>query len=160
MFLKVVKSKGNEYLRIVESYREGGKVRHRIVLNLGRLDQIEGNPSFQRLGERLLELSRGSFVNLKDASEGELFNYGYTVHEKIWNDFDLPKLLELLLSDRDLEFNLSDACLLMVIQHLLEPKSKLATLKGQGRYLNLLKVGYNHQHRALDVIAEKKEMLE
>jgi len=160
MFLKVVKSKGNEYLRIVESYREGGKVRHRIVLNLGRLDQIEGNPSFQRLGERLLELSRGSFVNLKDASEGELFNYGYTVHEKIWNDFDLPKLLELLLSDRDLEFNLSDACLLMVIQHLLEPKSKLATLKGQGRYLNLPQVGYNHLYRALDIIAEKKETLE
>ena len=40
MFLKVVKSKGNEYLRIVESYRDGGKVRHRTVLNLGRLDQI------------------------------------------------------------------------------------------------------------------------
>jgi len=70
MFLKVVKSKGNEYLRIVESYREGDKVRHRTVLNLGRLDQIEGNPSFQRLGERLLEFSRGSLVNLKEASEG------------------------------------------------------------------------------------------
>jgi len=160
MFLKVVKSKGNEYLRIVESYRDGGKVRHRTVLNLGRLDQIEGNPGFQRLGERLIEMSKGSFVNLKDASEGELLNYGYTVYENIWSDFDLPKSLELLVCDRNLEFNLSDACLLMVIQHLLEPKSKLATFKGQSRYLNLSHVGYNHLYRALDVIAEKKETLE
>lgn len=155
-----MKSKGNEYLRIVESYRDGGKVRHRTVLNLGRLDQIEGNPGFQRLGERLIEMSKGSFVNLKDASEEELLNYGYTVYENIWNDFDLPKSLELLVCDRNLEFNLSDACLLMVIQHLLEPKSKLATFKGQSRYLNLSHVGYNHLYRALDVIAEKKETLE
>ncbi|KRT35073.1 hypothetical protein HMPREF1705_04753 [Acetomicrobium hydrogeniformans ATCC BAA-1850] len=46
-----MKSKGKEYLRIVESYRDGGKVRHRTLLNLGRLDQIEENPSFQCLGE-------------------------------------------------------------------------------------------------------------
>jgi len=104
-------------------------------------------------------MSKGSFLNLKDASGG-LLNYGYMVHERIWNDFDLPRSLELLVCDRNVEFNLSDACHLMVVQHLLEPKSKLATFEGQGRYLNLLKVGYNHQHRALDVIAEKKEMLE
>ncbi len=160
MFLKVVKSKGNEYLRIVESYREGGRVRHRTILNLGRLDQIEGNPSFQRLGERLIEFSKGSLTNLKDASEGELLNYGYVVYEKIWNDFDMPKLLASLLYDRNVEFDLPKACLLMVIQHLLEPKSKLATYEGQSRYLKLPHIGYNHLYRALDVVAEDKETLE
>jgi len=53
-------------------------------------------------------MSKGSFVNLKDASEGKLLNYGYTVYENIWSDFNLPKSLELLVCDRSLEFNLSD----------------------------------------------------
>jgi len=52
------------------------------------------------------------------------------------------------------------ACLLMVIQHLLEPKSKLATYEGQSRYLKLPHIGYNHLYRALDVVAEDKETLE
>jgi hypothetical protein len=44
MFLRIVRAAGgkgvkHEYLRVVEAYREGGKTRHRTVLNLGRKDQ-------------------------------------------------------------------------------------------------------------------------
>lgn len=38
IFLRTVKNnQGKEYLRIVESYREDGKTKQRIVANLGRV---------------------------------------------------------------------------------------------------------------------------
>jgi hypothetical protein len=58
MFIKITKSGKYKYAQLVESYREGKNVKHRVLLNLGRLDEIENNPSFQRLGMRLLELSK------------------------------------------------------------------------------------------------------
>ncbi len=41
MYLRTVKSRGNEYLRIVEGYRDPktGKVKQRVLQQLGVLDQ-------------------------------------------------------------------------------------------------------------------------
>jgi hypothetical protein len=57
MFIKVTKSGKYEYAQLVESYRGNGATRHRVMLNLGRLDHIRNNPSFQRLALKLAELS-------------------------------------------------------------------------------------------------------
>lgn len=41
MYTRITKSGGRQYLQLVESFRnERGKVRTRVVANLGRLDQI------------------------------------------------------------------------------------------------------------------------
>lgn len=44
-------------VQIVRSYREDGATRHEVLLNLGRKDEMENNPMFQRLAQRLGELS-------------------------------------------------------------------------------------------------------
>jgi hypothetical protein len=38
MFVKVTKAKNRQYIQLVRSYRQDGKVKHEVVLNLGRLD--------------------------------------------------------------------------------------------------------------------------
>lgn len=35
MFLKITKSKKVDYVQLIESYRENGKTKHRVLLNLG-----------------------------------------------------------------------------------------------------------------------------
>ena len=41
MFTRITKAGGHQYLQLVESFRnDSGKVRTRVVANLGRLDQI------------------------------------------------------------------------------------------------------------------------
>ncbi len=40
MFARVKKSRGGEYLQIVENYREGGKVRQRLVLYVGHYASV------------------------------------------------------------------------------------------------------------------------
>jgi len=57
MFVKVTKSGKHKYVQLVSPYRENGAVKHKVLLNLGRLDQIENNESIKRLAIRLQELS-------------------------------------------------------------------------------------------------------
>ncbi|GFN24295.1 hypothetical protein TAMC210_26130 [Thermanaeromonas sp. C210] len=81
MFIKITKSKNYQYVQLVQSYRENGVVKHKVLLNLGRLDEIENNPSFQRLGKRLLELSKAREVtSLENFSEAQIKNWGYVVY--------------------------------------------------------------------------------
>src|ERR1700758_2636458 len=54
MFLRVVRAAGakgvkNEYVRVVEAYRENGKTRHRTVLNLGRRDLLAAHLDLTKL---------------------------------------------------------------------------------------------------------------
>lgn len=48
----------------------------------------------------------------------------------------------------------------MVIQHLLDAKSKLATYSQQNRYIRLPEIKLQHLYRSLDLLAESKEILE
>lgn len=161
MFIKITKSKNREYVQLVESYRENGKTKHKTLLNLGRLDEIRDNPSFQRLAMRLAELSHATKgFALNSVSDGQLFNWGYVAYRKIWNAFGLSALLREISSHRKIQFRLEDACFLMAIQHLLNPRSKLGTYQNQTRYAQLPKVELNHLYRALDVLCEEKPRLE
>jgi hypothetical protein len=41
MYTRLTHSGGRTYLQIVESFRQEGSVRQRVVANLGRLDQLQ-----------------------------------------------------------------------------------------------------------------------
>jgi transposase len=161
MFIKITQSGKYKYAQLVESYREGKNVKHRVLLNLGRLDEIENNPSFQRLGMRLLELSKAKkVIDLESFSDARIVNWGYLVYKKIWEVFELDKILTRIKEKGKTQFNLNNACFLMVIQHLLQPKSKLATYANQGYYVQLPNVELHHLYRALDIIHIQKEQIE
>lgn len=58
------------------------------------------------------------------------------------------------------QFSLSDASFLMAVQHLLQPRSKLATYNHQAHFVNLQKATINQLYRSLDLLCEYKEQLE
>lgn len=163
MFLKITRSNNYQYVQLVRSYRENGVVKHEVVLNLGRLDMIQNNPSFQRLALRLQELSRASqrqTLDLNRASEAEILNWGYLVYKKIWRDFGLNEFTPSLTAGMKVQFSLADACFLMTVQHLLNPMSKLGTFNHQERYVDMPEVSLNHLYRSLDILCDHKEQLE
>ena len=161
MFVKITKSGNHKYCQMVSSHREGGKIKHTVLFNLGRLDSIEGNPSFQNLAFRLLEISKAkSVTNLDDISEAEISNWGYIVYKRIWEQFGLDSILAKIKKKGKTQFDLSKSSFLMVANHLLAPKSKLATYVGQDRYTNLSPVELNELYRSLDILAKHKEHLE
>ena len=161
MFIKITKSGQYEYAYLVRSYREDHETKHEYLFKLGRIDQIEGNSSFQNLAKRLLELSKAKdMVSLDNLSDAQILNWGYLIYQKIWQDFQLDQILNQLTTSRKTRFNLNEASLLMVIQHLLKPKSKLGTYSQQNRYINLPEIKLQHLYRSLDLLAESKELLE
>jgi len=146
---------------MVRSHREGGKIKHTLLFNLGRLDSIEGNPSFQNLAFSLLKISKAkSATNLDDISEAEISNWGYVVYKRIWEQFGLDSILANITKRGKTQFDLSQSSFLMAVSHLLCPRSKLATYASQDRYTNLFPVGLNELYRSLDILAKHKEHLE
>ena len=128
---------------------------------MGRLDEIQNNPSFERLGLRILELAKSKkAVDMGKLSEAEIINWGYLVYKKLWDEFELDSVLEEIQKSGKTQFNLSNACFLMVIEHLLSPRSKLAAYGRQSRYINLPEVKLQHLYRALDKLELYKETLE
>ena len=161
MFVKITKSGRYEYVQLVRSYRYNNNIKHQVLLNLGRLDQIKDNPSFQHLAIRLQEISNlKNQINMDNISEAEIVNWGYIVYQKIWQEFGLDKTLSRLTKKRKTQFNLDKASFLMVIQHLLDAKSKLATYSHQNRYIDLPEIELQHLYRSLDLLSENKEILE
>ena len=41
MFIKYTKASDKEYVQIVKSFRKAKKVKHKVILNLGRRDEID-----------------------------------------------------------------------------------------------------------------------
>jgi len=161
MFIKVTKSGNYKYCQVVESHREGGKVKHKVLFNLGRLDEIEGNPSFANLGWRLLELSKAKkAANLEDISEAELLNWGWIAYRRLWEKFKLPHILKKVAAGRKISYDLEKTSFLMAASHLLCPKSKLGIYDSQDRYIGLEKIGLNEIYRSLDILAERKTEIE
>src|SRR5579863_10311442 len=71
--VKVRSSSGtvNEYVRVVEAYREGGKVKQRVVADLGRKDLlVEVLPRLRRL------LSGDADPESGEPDFGDAFNWG------------------------------------------------------------------------------------
>lgn len=161
MFIKTTTSGKYRYAQLVESYRKDGATRHKVLLNLGRIDQIENDPSFQNLARKLAELSKASLsFNPEEVSEAEVFNWGYGIYRKIWDRFDIGGILKNLSAGRKLRFDLDASAFLMACQHLLEPGSKRRTCSRQQRYMGLPVVDLNHLYRCLDILSEHKESLE
>jgi len=173
MFIKMMKSKNNEYAQIVESYRAGKSIKHRVLYNLGCIAAIKDNPSFQKIAKKLSELSglvkKESEVkskrdikkiNIKNCSEAEIKNWGYKIYKNIWNEFELQLILEKIKQKTKIEFELGESSFIMAVKHLLSPSSKLETYHSQNKYIRFKANKINHLYRSLDLLSENKEAIE
>jgi hypothetical protein len=161
MFIKITKSGNYKYCQAVESYRQDGLIKHKVLFNLGRLDIIQNNTAFQNFARRLCQLSNAeSPASIDNISEAEISNWGYVAYKKIWQDFSLDKILATIASGTKIAFDLSKTSFLMSVSHLLNPCSKLSVYNNQSRYTNLDPVGLNDIYRSLDILADSKEKIE
>ena len=167
MFIKTTRSGGYEYIKLVESYRENGTTKHRVLYNFGRADLIKCNKSFITAIKKLceiIEIPLGTEANKKavldGCSEATLYNYGYLAYLRLWKRLGIEECLKNQHHSYKIEYPLAETVFLMAVQHLLEPRSKLSTYNHQNRYFNLEEIPLQHLYRALDVLSERKEHIE
>ncbi len=161
MYVKITKSKNFQYVRLVRSFRENGKIKHEVFFNLGRLDLLAQNPAWKNIINKLAGLVGMPAVNLNTCPEAQIFNWGYIVYKKLWEEFKLNDFLSALqASCGKTTFDFNNACLLMVTQHLLSPSSKLATYHTKNRYAKFPSIKLHHLYRSLDMLCKGKAVIE
>ncbi len=116
MWIKKTKSKGIEYIQIVNSIRKGDKVKHEVVLNLGRSDKISNRKENIKDLISNLQYIIGEKPSYAINGEANITNYGYYLYKKIFEKLSLDKILykdpEL---NSQMNFDIIDTTLKLVI---------------------------------------------
>ena len=153
------------YLQLVESYREGGKNRQRVLYSLGNVDSLRSDGQLGRLVaslERAAGLEPRASVTLQ--TERVLEYGGSRLAQALWEQFGLTELLRELLAGRRCRFDVIAAVAGMVFNRLLAPKSELALFAWRDRIwwpaFAQAPLELAHFYAALDVLLSVKEPLE
>jgi hypothetical protein len=134
MFVRVKRSASNgtsyEYLQIVESVRDGTKVRQRLIATLGRLDQLVSNGTLDALVQSLARFSERLRVVDKVRAQGLQAHLARSwgpalVFRRLWEQQGIPPILHRLSRDRSFEFDLERTCFALALQRLCAPGSDL-----------------------------------
>lgn len=168
MFLRVTSyirnGKQYRYLRLVESYRDKGKIKQRIIATIGNLDTL-GREKIDSLIDGLCKFSKRKILSIKDLVSKKTLHYGSVlVIKKIWDKLKLDQIISSSLRGKNFEFEIEKAAFIMVANRLIKPQSKLSLTRWQKKiYLpkspgSALK--YQHFWRSLDYLAKVKGQIE
>jgi hypothetical protein len=171
MFVRAKRSVQNgvayEYLQIVESFREEGKPRQRVLVTLGRRDALVADgtldglvKSLARFSERLSVVEKVRATGLQ-AHTARLWGPAL-VFGRLWERQGLPRVLGRLAADRRFQFDVERTTFAMALQRLCSPGSDLQgcawakTVEAPG----LAALELQHFYRTCAFLAEIREDLE
>jgi transposase len=123
MFFRVKKSQSRQYLQIVENARDQGRVRQRVLVTLGRLDELQQSghldgllASGARFAEHILLLTahrNGQAPAIRSQRIGPSL-----IFERLWRQSGCRAVLEGLLAGRHFDFDVERAVFLTVLHRL------------------------------------------
>lgn len=171
MFVRCKRSVGRggeyEYLQIVRSYREGGKVRQQIIGTLGRRDKLLATGELDGLLKSLAGFSEKLKVVEAVRESGLAAHTAKTwgpalVFGRLWERQGLPEMLRGLAADRKFEFDVERAAFALALQRLCAPGSDLQgsgwvqTVEAPG----LEPLALQHFYRTTAFLAQVRQGLE
>ena len=124
------KSGTYEYLQIVESVRDGGKVRQKVIGTLGRTDKVLASGKLDSLIKSLAKFSEHlKVVEAGRSPEVEALSsrqWGPAlVFGQLWEKQGIGEIIKALAKDRKFEFDVERACFALALQRLCAPGSDL-----------------------------------
>ncbi len=125
MFLRKVKvkykktNKVMEYLRIVESYKEKGKSKQRVIAHLGRVDLIPKG-KLTELAKKLARFEGKELYSDEDLNAKEALIFGpIIIIRKIWEEMNLGKIIRMVCNEE-----VSERTFVLTCCRLLDPRSE------------------------------------
>jgi len=165
MFVRVKKSGKREYLQIVRNRRVDNKVQQQVLLTLGRLDKLKAKGEVERLAESLMRFCEKLVVLGKADSQlrAHAVKIGpVLIFERLWKELGIAEVLEMLLKNREYEFDVERAIFVTVLHRLM--------VSGSDRWCNSWREYYkisgteglslHHFYRAMAFLGEELEMPE
>jgi transposase len=121
MFARVKKSGPYQYLQLVENRRENGKVLQRVLVTLGRLDQMTEKGEVESLIRSLSRFSEKALLILSDRStvSASAVKIGPPlVFERLWKELGIGTIVSSLAASRKFGFSIERALFLTVLHRL------------------------------------------
>jgi len=172
MFFRRVNSKGNQYLQLVESYRnERGIPSHRVRANLGNIS-VMSDTEIDKLCESFLRtLGTERVAFLEDLDPEQALDYGDVLPVlAIWHKLHLNQIIRRTLSPR-IKIDVAKVAQVLTVNKFVDPQSKLGAYRWYDRSLfarlaefaNFPQAGKERLHtfyRTLDYLALHKTAIE
>lgn len=121
MFARIKKSGNRQYLQIVESRREKGKVFQRVIGTIGRMDKLKTKSDIDKLVYSLARYSEKVLLILSGKSDVSAMSRKIgpsLIFERLWEELGIKKVIKSLLTDRKFEFDVERAIYLTVLHRL------------------------------------------
>jgi len=161
MFARVKKSGRYEYLQIVHNERIGDRVKQRVIATLGRLDQLRETGQLDAMLSSCAKFSEHaaviSAVREKSVKPQATVHIGPPlVFERIWQQLDIPKVLQEVLQGRKFEFPVERAIFMTVLHRLMVAGSDRAAEQWCRRYAidGIDELELHHIYRAMGWLGE------
>jgi Transposase DDE domain len=161
VFVRTQTNGRRTYLLIVDNEWVDGKVKQRVLLRLGRLDELLASgrldsliQSLGRFSEKLAVLgahARGDSIATCSARIGPAL-----IFQRLWQACSIDRVLTVLLEGRRFEFSVERAIFLTVLHRLFAPGSDRAAEKWKGDYAieGVADLDLHHLYRAMAWLGE------
>ncbi len=161
MFVREKTARGHTYLYLVESVREGGRVRQRTIRALGRKDALLASGELDRLIASLARHSERSMI-VSDMEAGRIACTrigGPLLFGRLWERLGIAEVLDELLGGRGFEFAVERAVFVSVLHRLFVSGSDRACEKWMADYAipGTDDLHLHHLYRAMAWLGEESE---
>ncbi|MDH7513760.1 MAG: IS1634 family transposase [Clostridiales bacterium] len=167
MFVRIKKAGPRTYLCIVESYREGKRIKQRTIANLGRFEHLQQSGQLDALVRSLAKFSERIGVLSAFKEDQSLSCWAkewgnLLVFRRLWEEMGLAEIIARIQKRKKVEFALERALFYTVLHRLSEPGSDLQGSRWIERVYDPWRPGlqYHHFIRAMGYAAEMKEEVE
>lgn len=169
MFLKCCPGhKGKIYLSFVQGYRdEFGKSKQRTIEKIGYLEDLKklyDDPishfkeiAKQKNSEEITELTIKNINSKTVDNSNTIYNLGYSILKKFYNDLNLKDLFSSKQSNLNIEYKLNDIFQLLVYSRILYPGSKKETFENKNIFFDNFDFSLKDLYRSLDNFASLKD---
>ena len=162
MFIREKRIGAYTYIYLVETVREGGKNKQRIIRNLGRKEVVEAAGDLDRLARSAARLAQRSMV-LSAIEGGAAAGLtcrrigGPLLFERLWQESGCRGVLESLLAARRFEFPVERAIFLTVLHRLMVSGSDRACEHWRDEYRieGISELELHHLYRAMSWLGEE-----
>jgi transposase len=166
MYIRMKSSKKAKYptMQIVESFREGKKIKQRTVAHLGVVKDQKDLQRLKQLADRLLERLEKEGLQIDPKLEIKELRHKKTIYDgfnivvdELMNIIGFNKIIQSVQGRR--RFNLAETVRLMLVQRFDLPSSKLRTYERQGEH-GFDGIDLQHIYRTMDVIEPLNEAIQ
>ncbi len=154
-----------KYLQIVHTYRESGRVRQKIVANLGRLDELIASGTLEKLSDALSRYveKKELLCKAEELMATSALSFGpVPIFTSLWKKLRLPEAIESATKRETATYDPAPVIFRMVLGRLLDPSSKLSTHRwaetiwwDDGAVVEL-----QHYYRSLGILARSIKKIE